>query len=125
MICLPAVADIAVIVHPSNDVSMDRSAIARLFLGKAKSFPGGKIAVPINLPESAIVREEFEATVLKKQSSQMKAYWSRLIFTGKGSPPKQVNSEDDVISLVSRNLSHIGYIDAGKVGDNVRVIAEF
>ena len=104
---------------------MDGQAIGRVFLGKTESFPNGSKAVPIELAEDVPTREEFNTKVLKKSAVQLKSYWSRRLFTGKGSPPKQLPSSDDIIDLVSTNPNIIGYVDAGKVNDSVKVIAEF
>jgi hypothetical protein len=46
-----------------------------------------------------------------------------LVFTGKGTPPKEISSETDVIELVKNNQNIIAYIDSDKVTGDVRVIA--
>jgi ABC-type phosphate transport system substrate-binding protein len=120
-----AIADIAVIVNPSNANSLDGSTISRIFLGKAKSFPDGSNAEPINSQEGAPSSNEFNQKVLKKSASQLKAYWSKLVFTGKGTPPKAVGGDEDVLKLVSSNSNAIGYIDASKVDGSVKVVATF
>lgn len=119
-----ASAEVAVIVHPSNANALDKSAITRIYTGKAKSFPNGEQAVPINQADGGTT-DEFNKAVLNKSTSQLRAYWSKLIFTGKGAPPKVVNSEDEVLNLVSTNPNIIGYIDASKVNDSVKVVATF
>lgn len=118
-------AEVVVIVHPSNGSSFDQSEISKFFLGKAKSFSDGNQAVPINQEESSSARKEFDSNVLSKSGSQLKAYWSKLIFTGKGSPPKEVSNDADVIDLISKNPSMIGYIDAASLNDTVKSVGQF
>jgi ABC-type phosphate transport system substrate-binding protein len=118
-------ADIAVIVHPSNSNAMDASAISRLFLGKSKKFPDGSVAIPLNQIEASSATGQFNSKALKKSSSQLKAYWSKLVFTGKGSPPKSVDNDGAVIELVASNPNIIGYVDANVITDNVKVLATF
>jgi hypothetical protein len=48
-----------------------------------------------------------------------------LVFTGKGTPPKVVANDAEVISLISANPNLIGYIDATAVTGTVKVIAKF
>ncbi|MFT6529489.1 MAG: ABC-type phosphate transport system substrate-binding protein [Psychrosphaera sp.] len=120
-----AQAEIAVVVHPSNASDIDSSALSRIFLGKSKSFSSGDQAVPINQEESNSATDEFNSKVLKKSGSQLKAYWSKLVFTGKGTPPKAVSNDAEVISLVSTNPNLIGYVDAASVTGDVKVIAKF
>lgn len=119
-----ASAEVAVIVHPSNANALDKTAITRIYTGKAKSFPDGKQVVPINQADGGTT-DAFNKSVLNKSTSQLRAYWSKLIFTGKGAPPKVVNSEAEVIELVSSNPNIIGYIDAASVNDSVKVVAKF
>lgn len=125
MFSASAFSGVAVIVHPSNNAALNESEISRIFLGKMKSFPGGGQALPINQDEGAGARNNFETTVLKKSSSQIKAYWSKLVFTGKGTPPKNVGADGDVMSLVKSNPNIIGYVDESAVTDDVKVIATF
>lgn len=120
-----AFSGVAVIVHPSNSSSIENKQISRIFLGKMKSFPGGGQVLPINQSEGSAARSIFEKTVLKKSASQMKAYWSKLVFTGKGTPPKEVDNDAQVIDLVKSNPNLIGYIDESAVTPDVKVIATF
>ncbi|KTF16592.1 hypothetical protein [Pseudoalteromonas sp. H105] len=123
--CYSVSAEVVVIVHPSNSSSFDQSEIAKFFLGKAKSFSDGNQAVPINQEDSSSARKEFDSNVLSKSGSQLKAYWSKLIFTGKGSPPKEVSNDSDVIDLISKNPSMIGYVDAASLNDTVKSVGKF
>lgn len=120
-----AQAEVAIVVHPSNAASIDQSSIARIFLGKMKSFPGAGQAVPLNQSESNAATAEFNSKVLKKSGSQLKAYWSKLVFTGKGTPPKAIVSDAEVIKLVSTNPNMIGYVDSSAVTENVKVVGKF
>lgn len=114
----------SVIVHPSNSDALDDSAISRIFLGKSKSFPGGEKAVPINMAENAAITVDFNDKVLSKSSSQLKAYWSKLVFTGKGTPPTSVDTDAEMIKLISANPNMIGFIEGSGDG-SVKVIKTF
>jgi ABC-type phosphate transport system substrate-binding protein len=96
--------------------------VSRLFLGKAKSFPDGAQAVPINQNEGSAIRDKFNEAVCKKNASQYKAYWSQLVFTGKGTPPKDGGDDAAVKALISANPNMIGYVDASQVDASVKVV---
>jgi len=116
-------AEVAVIVHPSAGFdSLTEDDISRLFLGKSKSFPGGAQAVPVNQNEGTATREKFNEGVCKKNASQYKAYWSQLVFTGKGTPPKDAGDDAAVKALVAANPNMIGYVDASAVDASVKVV---
>lgn len=113
-------AEIAVIVHPDNAAEISKSDVSKIFLGKAKKFPGGETAMPVT--QEAGVKDEFNDKVLSKSSAQVKAFWSKLVFTGKGTPPKELASDDEVKNMVSKNPNLIGYIDVSAVDDSVKVV---
>ena len=120
---MQAAAEISVVVHPSSSVqALSADEVSRLFLGKAKSFPGGAQAVPVNQDEGNPARAKFNETVCKKNASQYKAYWSQLVFTGKGTPPKDAGDDAAVKALVAANPNMVGYIDSASVDASVKVV---
>lgn len=119
-------AEVAVIVSSNNSNSNISAAdISKVFLGKSKSFPDGTQAIAIDQNDNSAARDEFNDKVLGKSSSQLKSYWSRLIFTGKGTPPKQVANDAAIKAAVAGNPAMIGYIDASAVDGTVKVVAKF
>jgi len=125
LLSLSVSAEVAVVVHPSNAAALSPEAIAQIYLGRSKSFPDGKAALPLGQPEGSKTNEQFNEKVLNKSGSQIKAYWSKLVFTGKGTPPKEVSSDAEMLELVSQNPNVIGYIDKAAVTDKVKVVATF
>lgn len=95
--------------------------VARLFLGKKMIVADGNKLVPLNLSESDPIYEEFSRRVLKKSVSQLRAYWAKLIFTGKARPPTVV-SREQLIDSITNDSSYIGYLDEKKEEYNIRWI---
>lgn len=119
-VCL---AEIAVIVHPSSAVtSLSEADLSRLFLGKTKSFPTGGQALPVSQSEGSATRDKFNEAICNKNPNQYKAYWSQLVFTGKGTPPKDGGDDAAVKALVAATPSAVGYIDASAVDASVKVV---
>lgn len=114
---LPALAaDIVVIVNPKNPATrMFSEQAAQFFLGKSTLF------TPIEHTEGAL-RNEFSQKVLGKDSAQVKAQWSKLVFTGKGTAPKEFSSNAEVKKAVAADVQAIGYIEKSAVDDSVKVI---
>jgi len=119
------VAEVAIVVHPSNASSIDQSSIKRLFLGKTKAFSNGRAAILLSLSPSSPLVDEFNKKVMGKSGSQIKAHWSKMIFTGKGTPPQEMASAAEILAAVSTNPDAIGFIDASSVTDAVKVVATF
>jgi len=53
-----AVANVAVIVHPSNAAALSQDDINKIFTGRAKTFTDGKAAEPVNLTETVAARAD-------------------------------------------------------------------
>ena len=115
-----AFAEVAIIVHPSNAATLSEGDIAKIYLGKSKKFPGGETALALDKPAGEANRVAFIKNVVGKSETQFKSYWSRLIFTGKGVPPKIISSDAEVVNLVSRNPDMIGFVAASSVSDAAR-----
>ena len=119
-------AEVAVIVSPSSGISsLSKQDIARIYLGKAKSFPNGQKAVPVQLFEDSPTRDKFNEEICNKSASQFKAHWSKLVFTGKGKPPEIINSDSEVVKAVALDPNKIGYVDASAVDSSVHVVYKF
>ncbi|WP_371877315.1 hypothetical protein [Telluria mixta] len=116
-IALPARAEVVVVVNPNApEASMTKEEIAQYFLGKSGAL------VPIDQPESAPIRAEFYKKVADKDPSQVKALWSKLVFTGRATMPKEVANSADVRKAVAANPKAIGYIDRSAVDATVKVV---
>jgi len=120
-----SLAGVSVIVNSANGASIDEGDISRIFLGKVKKFSTGDKITIINLKFKQATRNEFEKKVLNKSSSQVKAYWSKLMFSGKGKPPKELASDKDILAFVSANPGAIAYVAEGSVDGSVKVIKTF
>ena len=105
-----AFADVAVIVNPSNGDALDKDTISRLFLNKAKAFSNGTKVAPFALAEGNATTDEFNGKVLNKTAAQLTAFWSKLVFTGKGQPPKALSSDAEVIITLPRVKCELGLL---------------
>jgi len=110
-------AELVVIVNPKNPATrMFSEQAAQFFLGKSTLF------TPIEYDDGVPIRNEFYAKVLQKDAAQVKTIWSKLVFTGKGTAPKEYKSAAEVKKAVAADVSAIGYIDKSAVDDSVKVI---
>ena len=120
-----AAAEVEVIVHPSNAAALDKDSISRIFLGKTRGYPGGGEAIPVSMGKGNASFDEFTQGVLGKSSKQLKAYWAKMVFTGKGTPPKEIGSAAELSGLVANNPNIIGFVPAGSAGAGVKVVGKF
>lgn len=115
-VCFSSLAQVVVVVNPAMNEAITKDEIIRVYTGRSS------VLVPVNLKDSDAKRAAFDEKALGRSSAQLKAYWSKLVFTGKGNPPQEVATDADVITFISNNDYGIGYIDAANVTDKVKVI---
>jgi len=116
--------DVVAIVSARSPLnSLATHQAADIFLGKTSRFPDGTLAVPIDLNEDSPAREKFYVQLTGKSPAQMKAHWSKIIFTGRGQPPRQAGSNAEAKKAIADNPNAIGYIDANQVDASVKVLA--
>lgn len=116
-------ADVVTVVSTQSTVaSLTVDQVSSLFLGKSGTSPDGERLVPINLPEGAPARDEFQTRVIGKSSTQIKAYWSMMIFSGKGRPPLELPDNVAVRKYVATHPGTIGYLDRDAVDSSVRIV---
>jgi len=121
-LAVPACAEVVVIVNPKNPAaSMSPEQVAQVFLGRSNSFPGGGgAATPLDQKEGAAVRDEFYAKVADKSAGQVKAYWAKQMFSGNGSPPRELGSSADVKRAVAADPTAIGYVEKSALDSTVK-----
>lgn len=117
-----AQAEHVIVVSSKSAVgTLTKDQIADIYLGNSKEFPGGGQALPLLLA-SGSVRSEFFDKVLSKNEAQAKAIWSRLVFSGKGSAPREVGDSAEILKLIAANPNCIGIIEKSAVNSSVKVV---
>lgn len=118
-----AMAEVVPVVSAKSNVGhLSDNQVVDIFLGKASRFPNGEPAVPIDQAEGSEIRDAFYMQFASKSAAQVKAYWSKVIFTGKGQPPREVSPSEKVKRVLADNPHLIGYIERSEVDANVKVV---
>jgi ABC-type phosphate transport system substrate-binding protein len=113
-----------IVVNASNSVAaLTADQVARLFQKKVTRWDSGQTVVPVDLPEDSQVRERFTQDVYGRSVGAIKGYWQRQIFSGRGVPPVEKASPQEVVTYVSANVNAIGYVPADmSTGPNVKAV---
>ncbi len=115
---------IAVLVHANNPVAaMSTEDVAKLFLKKSGRWPNGEKVLPVDLHEQSAVREAFSRQFHGKGTAAIKAYWQKMIFSGRDVPPPEKTSVADIAAFVRTNPGGVGYVPASyDAGAGVKVL---
>ncbi len=117
-------AEVVVVVSSQNPIeTLSPGQIADIYLGRMNRFPNGNPVEPIDLSESSPTRSEFYSRYLGRSQSQIKAHWSKLIFTGRGQPPPTVSSGDAMAESVAKSPNAIGYLSPDFLNGRLRVVS--
>lgn len=118
-----ATAEVVAVVSAQSPVTtLSRNQVMDIFLGKCNHFPNGEQAIPIDQAEGSALRNEFYLKFSAKSAAQLKAYWSKIIFTGRGQPPKEISGSIEVKKFIAGHPHAIGYIDQSDLDDNVKAL---
>jgi ABC-type phosphate transport system substrate-binding protein len=118
-------ADVVAVVSATSTItSLSNAQVTDIFLGKVNRFPDGTLAVPIDQAEGSPARDEFYATFASKSPAQLKAYWAKIIFTGRGQPPKAASNSLEIRKLLAANPRAISYIERSAVDSTVRILVQ-
>ena len=111
-----AQADVVVVVSAkSTTTTMTADEISQIYLGKSKALKPVETA-------GAPIRSQFYSKVAGKDESQVKAIWSKLVFTGKATAPKELATSADVVKAVAADPNSIGYVDKSAVDPSVKIV---
>lgn len=105
---------------PIDTLAVEQAA--DVFLGRLTSLPNGVPLQPIDQSDGSAVRAAFHSKVTRKSGPLLKAYWSKILFTGRGQPPREAPDDAGVKKIVIENPNAVGYIDEASVDANVKVV---
>jgi periplasmic binding family protein len=114
-----------VIVNAANPAAaMSGEELSNFFLKKTSRWPqGGEEVRPVDLPEQSGARESFSRQVHQKSTAAVKAYWQKMIFSGREVPPPEKASSAEVVAYVRAHRGAIGYVAAdAPLGAGVKVV---
>jgi ABC-type phosphate transport system substrate-binding protein len=124
--CATAWADVVVVVDASAGIDqLTRDQVINIYLGRHRQLPTGIAAVPVDQPATENLRAEFYRKLVDKEVAEINAYWARLYFSGKTTPPVQAASVADVLKHVLGKPGGIGYMDRGQVDHRLRIVLAF
>jgi ABC-type phosphate transport system substrate-binding protein len=110
-------ADIVVIVSAqATTPNLTAEQIARIFEGKSN------VMTPVDLERASRIRHEFYTKVVGENDARVRGWWSKLVFAGKATAPKELHSGAEVVAAVSADPKLIGYVDRSFVDITVKVI---
>ncbi|HYQ46257.1 MAG TPA: hypothetical protein VER11_30015 [Polyangiaceae bacterium] len=98
------------------------SELRRIFTNADDSGFSGQRSVPFNHTARSTDRIGFDQTVLRMSPEEVSRFWIDRKIRGLPGPPRAVDSLSQLLRLVSRTSSGIGYARPSQLTNEVRVI---
>lgn len=118
----PARAQIALVTAADGPIrSLDRDEAEQLYLGRLSALSNGTPVRLLDLPNGE-VRDTFYLELIGKNGPQTRAYWSRMVFTGRTRPPREVTDTAELRALMAQDHHLIGYLPAAALTPQLRVL---
>ena len=117
-----SIADEAlVLIGHSSLQKTDLATLQRLYTGRVISL-NNQAATPLNLPSGNPIRQQFIEKILKQNEEQYAGYWLVRRYVGKGAPPEEVATPEEVIRIVGSTPGAVGYIPSSKAPADSNII---
>lgn len=107
--------ELVLIANPAVG-ALTKEQVADVFLGKSQTL------TPIDQPEGSPIYADFYKKATGRDVAQVKSTWSRVVFTGKGQPPKQMPDSVAVRKAVAADPKGVGYVDKMSVDGSVKTL---
>jgi TonB family protein len=118
-------SDVRIIVHPSvRAEGISASEVKSVFLGERNSLRDGTHVEPV-LTQGGPAHAAFLREYLGQNDDALQNYYRSLVFTGKGSMPKTLHSDEEVVAYVARTRGAIGYVSSSSPVDGVKTLAVY
>ncbi|WP_146071891.1 type 2 periplasmic-binding domain-containing protein [Marinobacterium lutimaris] len=115
--------DILVVVSKDSTVNtISKRELVDLYMGRVHSLPDGSPVMKIDAPVDSPVRAAFYQALIGMKVSEVNAYWARLMFTGRATPPMSVTKSGDIAALLANNPNALGYLPEDSENENLKTI---
>ncbi len=113
---------VKVIANPSVSVNtVSPEDLQSVFLLDIDSLGGSRVE-PV-LAKAGAAHEAFLKTYLGKDDPALHAFYRGLMFSGKASMPKFLETDADVVAYVARTRGAVGYVGNGVSTPGVKVLS--
>ncbi|MDD3518898.1 MAG: hypothetical protein PHQ14_11160 [Chromatiales bacterium] len=124
LLCLAGAshAQLAVVAGKDSSIAqLDEREVADIFLARTTRLPDGSRVKVFELGNDAY-RAVFYREVAGKTLPQINSYWTTLIFTGKGRPPRSIGEERALVDLLNSDPHAIGYLPLDQANESVKIL---
>src|SRR5262249_46358480 len=110
-------------VNASNPVtSVSRGLLSDIFFKKTTRWANDTAIQPVDGTVGSEVRRRFSEQVLQRSVMAVKSYWQQVVFARRRVPPRELESDADIVTYVSNHPGAVGYVGGPPAAAGVKVV---
>jgi hypothetical protein len=112
-----------IVAHPGRPGQVERTFLADAFLKNVTRWSDDETIRPVDQRPDSLARKRFSETVLRRSVPAVKTYWQQRIFSGRGVPPPELDSDEAVVRYVESHEGAVGYVSGATPVGKAKVVA--
>lgn len=121
-VCNANAGDLVLITQRDSDLDISSNHLKRLYFGKISSLPNGRKVTVLVYTKDDNQFQQFTRRYLGRTSQQLRSFWAKQLFTGRGSLPVRVDSPEEMIARVASSDEYVGYIAIEDLREPVKIL---
>ncbi|MCE8042211.1 hypothetical protein HBJ58_08635 [Halomonas desiderata] len=114
---------VVLIAHPQvANTALTRDTTRAIFAMRQRSWPDGQAVRVFVLPNNHPVHARFAKERLTVYPHQLQLAWDRMVFSGTGQAPSQVDNQIEMLERVATTPGALGYLEREYLDDRVQVV---
>ena len=114
---------VVLIAHPQvANTALTRDTTRAIFAMRQRSWPDGQAVRVFVLPNNHPVHARFAKERLTVYPHQLQLAWDRMVFSGTGQAPSQVDNQIEMLERVATTPGALGYLEREDLDDRVQVV---
>lgn len=112
-----------VVVNPDvPETRLTRNTLRAIFSMRLRTWPDGSLIKVFVLSDNSPLHIQFSKKILNIFPYQLRRTWDRLVYSGTGQAPIEVNSIKEMGSRVASTSGAIGYLPTENSNSQVRTV---
>jgi len=112
-----------VVAHPDViEKSLSVNVLRAIFSMRLRTWSDGQAVKVFVLEDNNSLHHDFSKEKLNVFPYQLRLAWDRLVFSGTGQAPINVNSQEEMRSKVASTPGAIGYLETIYIDDDIHVL---
>lgn len=117
---------LVVVVNAQNSLSsLSKNDIINIYMGRFNTFPDGSPVSTIDHPPETPEKQAFYQQLVGQSERKIKAYWSRLLFSGRARPPQSSKSEEEIVEFIKSTPNALAYVRRESITPEMKIVYQF